>query len=139
MPAKKVSNYKPEFLKLVHEQRAERGETGMCMLMTYSVLMHGTKDLPVSVIKENPKSVYAVHGMVTNASGKRFWHSWIEIKAGDRNTVFDPVSGVFDMKDHYYKTAHAKPEYQLTYQQYTKLVKKYGHTGQYTKEELRGI
>lgn len=137
MPIKKYSNYKPDFLKLVHEQRTNKGETGMCMLMAYSTLIHGIKDLPVSLINQHPENIYAVHGMISNAEGKRFWHAWIEIKASDKNTVFDPINGIFDDKKHWYKLTHAKPEYQLTKPQYMKLVKKYGHAGYYTKEELQ--
>ena len=135
---KKHSNYKPEFLKLVHEQRTNKGETGMCMLMAYSTLTQGVKELPVSVINQNPNKIYAVHGKVSKAEGKRFWHAWIEINAGDKHTVFDPTTGIFDDKKHWYKLTHAKPEYRLTKPQYMKLVKKYGHTGEYTKEELQG-
>ena len=106
---REFSNYKPEFLKIMHELKKDQGK-GMCMLMTYSVLMHGTKDLPISLINQNPQNIYAVHGMVSNIEGKRIWHAWIEIKASDKNTVFDPVQGIFDNKEHWYKLTHAKPE-----------------------------
>jgi hypothetical protein len=131
MTAKSYSNHKPEFLRLIHED-SKHENRGMCMPLTYSILTHGSKDLPLTLINQHINGIHAVHGMITNAGGKRFWHSWIEFP----EKVYDPTSDVFMDKKKYYSLVDAKPEYKLTKPQYMKLVKKYGHAGWYTKAEL---
>jgi hypothetical protein len=134
---KKYSDYRLDFLKIVNKTRKEKGEPALCMMMSYALLSQGTKDLPVSVINGNPTKILAVHGMITEKGGRRVWHSWIEVNAGDRVTVFDPANDLITSKEIYYKLSKAKPEYRLTKAQYTLLVKKYKHAGEYTPAELR--
>ena len=137
MTTRRRTTMKPEALRIIQELHQERGEPGMCMFMTYSVLTHGNEKITPKILAD--PDLRAVHGMVTAKTGKRIWHSWIEFGNGNYKFVYDPIKDDFYGKADYYTQLKAKPEYALTKAKYQKLFRRTGHTGWYTEAERKGV
>jgi hypothetical protein len=135
---KKYSDLRYPALKLMNEMRKSKGDSALCFAMSYAILTQGIPEVPLALINQHPNMIRAVHGIVTDKTGKRVWHSWIEIES-DRPTAIDPANDVIMPRELFNNMFHAKPEYYLTKHKYMSLVKKYRHAGQYTSAELRSV